>query len=292
MRIIELKHLGKLHRKNHYGDGVFDHPAKMHPELARWIIENHSERGDWMLDPMAGVGTTAIEGMLLGRNVMAMEIERQWAENISISVAMAAVGILPMGEVQVTCADARDPRSYRDPNFPVINTVITSPPYGIDMHGGGIANEQRPGGMRPYDMAVTSPPYGNRLSDEKVDDGDNGRIGYRQADAKNRNNLGNFLIDSHEYKNGMWQVYWNCYDAVKDGGKMIIVTKNFYYKGELKQLDKLTEALMWGASWVLEEHIKFKLPFDSMWQKMYAKKYPDREIVRHEDIQVFVKGSI
>ncbi len=288
MRELTLKHLGKQHRKINYADGTFHHPAKMHPELARWIIEEYTNEGDYILDPMAGVGTTLIEGMLLGRNMVGIELEKEWAELLNQSINMQSRGIMPMGTAKVIWGDATKRITF-DKHIGMNDVVITSPPYGIDMHGGGIAKEQRPGGFVPYDTVITSPPYGNRLADEKVDDGDEGRMGYRQSNSKNKHNLGNYLLHTFEYQEGMMKVYAHCYWITNRGGKMITVTKNFYYKGELQRLDSTTKRLVENAGWEFEEQIKFKLPYDSMWQKMYAKKYPEREIVKHEDVLVFGK---
>ena len=53
------------------------HPAKMELSLCREIIKRYSKLGDTILDPMAGIGTTIIEGMLLGRNVIGIECEQE-----------------------------------------------------------------------------------------------------------------------------------------------------------------------------------------------------------------------
>lgn len=260
MREIELPHLGKLHRKNYYSQNAFHHPAKMHPELARWIIEQYSSEGDLILDPMAGIGTTVIEAMLLGRHAIAIEIEPKWARVIHESASKRSGGIMPMGRVQVVLGDSTHAITYDMGQITNPDLIIMSPPYGIDLHGGGIAKEQRPGGLRPYDQI-----------------------------KKNKKNLGNYLLESFEYTSGMQNIYQHAVDITKPGGFMVTVTKNFYYKGELKQLDFETIQLAESVGWSLGEHLKFKLPYDSMWQKMYAKKYPERTPVKHEDILVFEK---
>lgn len=257
MKEIELPHLGKLHRKNHYAEGSFHHPAKMHPELARWIIQEYTLVGDMILDPMAGIGTTLIEGAMMGRYTYGIELERRWAELIIESSKMMATGITPVGNVKVVLGSAMATRSYN--TLPICKMVIMSPPYGLDLHGGGIAKKQRPGGLTPYEH------------------------------NKSKTNLGNHLLHTQDYQRGMYRVYRNCHKYVENNCTMALVTKNFYYKGELKRLDLKTIQLAEEAGWDFEKQIKFKLPYDSMWQKMYAKKYPDREIVKHEDILIFGK---
>lgn len=258
MKEIELPHLGKLHRKNYYAKGSFDHPAKMHPELAKWIIDQYTLAGDKIIDPMAGIGTTLVEGILMGRWVYVIELERPWVELMLQSVKELTVGIMPVGIATIILGNAMATRTY-DTIPDDCHIGIMSPPYGIDLHGGGIALEQRPGGLVPYE------------------------------NTKKRSNIGNHLLHTTEYQHSMVRVYTNTHDHIIPGGKMILVTKNFYYKGELQRLDLKTIQLAEEAGWDFEEQIKFKLPYDSMWQKMYAKKYPDREIVKHEDILIFGK---
>lgn len=44
------------------------------PQLPRFFIERFSKRGSWIYDPFSGRGTTAIEAALLGRNVVANDV--------------------------------------------------------------------------------------------------------------------------------------------------------------------------------------------------------------------------
>lgn len=61
-----------------------DHPAKMRPSLARAILQIYGESP--VLDPMAGIGTTLVEAMLLGMDAVGVEYKgkfvRQANENI------------------------------------------------------------------------------------------------------------------------------------------------------------------------------------------------------------------
>lgn len=56
------------------------HPAKMHLQMCREIIKLYSKKGDLILDCMGGIGTTLIEGVLLGRNVIMVEYESKFCK--------------------------------------------------------------------------------------------------------------------------------------------------------------------------------------------------------------------
>ena len=52
----------------------YRYPARFSPEFAARAIEAYTEPGDWVLDPFAGGGTTAVESLALGRRVVASDI--------------------------------------------------------------------------------------------------------------------------------------------------------------------------------------------------------------------------
>jgi hypothetical protein len=54
--------------------GVFRFFGKFPPPLARHLIGEFSERGDWVLDPMMGSGTTAVEALDMSRNVVVRDV--------------------------------------------------------------------------------------------------------------------------------------------------------------------------------------------------------------------------
>ena len=54
--------------------GVFRFFGKFPPPIARHLIGEFSERGDWVLDPMMGSGTTAVEALDMSRNVVVRDV--------------------------------------------------------------------------------------------------------------------------------------------------------------------------------------------------------------------------
>ena len=54
--------------------GFYLYPARFHPEIARTIICAFSSKEDWILDPFMGGGTSVIEGLTLGRQVVGSDI--------------------------------------------------------------------------------------------------------------------------------------------------------------------------------------------------------------------------
>jgi len=54
--------------------GIFRFFGKFPPPIAKHLIERFSGEGDWLLDPMVGSGTTAVEALTLGRNAVARDV--------------------------------------------------------------------------------------------------------------------------------------------------------------------------------------------------------------------------
>lgn len=111
------------------------HPAKMLPAIARTAISDYSQPGDYVLDPMCGIGTTLVEAVHLGRDAIGIEYEPAWADLARANIAHArANGASGNGEV--VCGDARHLAGLVDPALRgLVALVLTSPPYGPSVHG-------------------------------------------------------------------------------------------------------------------------------------------------------------
>lgn len=55
--------------------GIHKYPAKFFPELPRWLISKYSQKGQTILDPFSGSGTSNIEAMILGRHSVGVDVD-------------------------------------------------------------------------------------------------------------------------------------------------------------------------------------------------------------------------
>jgi len=135
--------------KHFFTEKSISHPAKMNLNLLRWIISTYTESADVVLDPMAGTGSTIILASTMGRHGIAIEYESKFCEMIeeNIQRALNQHTFTKKGEMACVRGDARELSKY----------LIKS------------------------DIIISSPPYGNRLSDVAIQDDDPARMGYRQA---------------------------------------------------------------------------------------------------------------
>lgn len=101
------------------------HPATFPIALARRAIELFTHRGELVLDPFAGSGTTMVAAQDLDRNAVGFDLQRDYVE-------LAMLRLQPGGEERpqrqlCVCDDARSIPSYVAPE--TVGLILTSPPY-------------------------------------------------------------------------------------------------------------------------------------------------------------------
>lgn len=56
------------------------HPAPMAKWLANWAVRAYSKEGDFVLDPMCGIGTTGVEAIKLGRYFLGFDVNEEYTK--------------------------------------------------------------------------------------------------------------------------------------------------------------------------------------------------------------------
>jgi len=100
-----------------------DYRGNFAPQIARNIIEMYSSKGDCLLDPMVGAGTTLIEAKLLARDAVGIDIN---PDATKLSAEAIRFKHSPASRQQVKTGDARDLSFLKDNS---IDLVLTHPPY-------------------------------------------------------------------------------------------------------------------------------------------------------------------
>jgi len=151
-------------RKAWFVPDAMSHPAKGH--LGMWweVFEKYTQPGQWVLDPMAGIGSSLI-GAMMGRNIICNEMETHFVQPMVASWHKMRQQVMlgcTLGEVVIIQGDARClPLRSAD-------VVVTSPPWQDEREGSGLRTPGNPDGdrkgltqwgyTRPA-AVVTSPPY-------------------------------------------------------------------------------------------------------------------------------------
>jgi len=207
-------------------DDKIKHPASFPESLVREFIEFFTKRGDWVLDPFLGSGSTLIACYETGRNGIGIELSEYWAniaktrlENVKKQSRIDKFLGEDETEQIIVVGDAREiDKIWKEKGFPKVKYVITSPPYWNQLKRNYIRQKKRKEEGLPTLYSDDPRDLGN------IDD-------YTQ-----------FLLE-------LKKIFDKIYDIVEDGGYLTIITNNIYTNGRLYPLAFDTLILL-SEKWV------------------------------------------
>jgi len=123
--------------------GVLVHPAKFPETMAQEFIEFFTRPGETVLDPMAGTGSALVAALRAGRNSYGIELNPKYAEIARQIVAEERQSLGKSIEVlksEIIFGDAGLATTYQ---FPMIDYVLTSPPYWDMLRAKGAATQKK-----------------------------------------------------------------------------------------------------------------------------------------------------
>ena len=262
-------------RAGRYDPASTEHPGKMLPDLARRIVENYSDPGDLVVDPMCGIGTTLVEGAAVGRRCVGVELEARWAA-LARSNLDRVVDPENRSLADVHVGDARGLPDLLPEIAGSVDLVATSPPYACD--AGTIDKAAWLAGRRLCEKATLN--YSTRRAN----------LGHARGAA---------------YMVQMREVYEACFDVLRPGGLLVTVTKNTRRGGRLFDLAGATVRLAHQVGFRYLQHVVALLAGvrdgglvarPSFWQVTQLRAAHDRgwpvHLVAHEDVLVFAKPQV
>ncbi|HEX5807289.1 MAG TPA: DNA methyltransferase [Anaerolineales bacterium] len=122
---------------------VLVHPAKFPETLAQEFIEFFTKRGETVLDPMAGTGSTLIAALHAGRNSYGIELNAKYAQ---IAEQIIEEERNTLGETVSNLQSLiinGDAAHISDYQLPLANYVLTSPPYWDMLHAKGAQTQKK-----------------------------------------------------------------------------------------------------------------------------------------------------
>ena len=138
--------------------GVLVHPAKFPETLAKEFIEFFTKEGQNVLDPMAGTGSTLVAALRVGRNSYGVELNPKYAEIAEqiIEEERRALGDSVSNlRSQMIHGDAAQITNYE---LPMIDYVLTSPPYWDMLHARGAETQKKRRASAELDVHYSDDP--------------------------------------------------------------------------------------------------------------------------------------
>lgn len=130
------------------------HPATYPISLARKAIELLTHRGELVLDPFVGSGTTLVAAQDCGRNAIGFDLQPGYVE-LSRSRIATLPGLESTRQIAV-CDDARSIPRYLEPE--TVSLILTSPPYA-NLLNRRRRNKSRRGDSRKNDQYLQVEQY-------------------------------------------------------------------------------------------------------------------------------------
>jgi DNA modification methylase len=138
--------------------GALVHPAKYPETMAQEFIEFFTKQGETVLDPMAGTGSTLIAAMRAGRNSYGIELNPNYAKIANQIIEEERKTLGPSIEIlqsKIINGDASNALEYQ---LPIIDYVLTSPPYWDMLHAKGADNQKKRRDSEELDVVYSDDP--------------------------------------------------------------------------------------------------------------------------------------
>ncbi len=199
------------------------HPAKFPESLAEEFISFFTKKGEWVLDPFLGTGSSLIAAGKLERNGVGIELLSKYHKIAKKRIERNAFD----NELIALRGSSQKLKALLYDAVPEIK----------------------------FDYVITSPPYWNQLERNGIRQKQRKEKGLDTVYSKHKSDLGN-VKNYDEFLEKQAEIFDEVYDVTKPGGYLTIITNNVYHKGKLFPLafDTAISLTKRGArSWTLKD---------------------------------------
>lgn len=189
------------------------HPASFPETMIKEFILFFTKRGEWVLDPFLGSGSTLISAFESGRNAIGIELSEYWAniakkrlEEVKSQKRMETYTEGEETKQIIIIGDSREiDKIWYQNNFPMVDFVITSPPYWNQLRRTWLRQKKRKEEGLPTEYSEDEKDIGN------IDD-------YEK-----------FILEEK-------LIFDKVYEITKDNGYLVIITNNIFADKKLYPL--------------------------------------------------------
>jgi len=238
-------------RKKYYSNEE-KHIAKTPLHGNRWCIQTYTSEDDWVLDPTMGAGTTAVEALNHGRNVVGTELEINYYHAIKKNIEKNNPH---SKKTLIYCGNALHllqylPQKYRDREF--VKLVINNPPYSGDFNQTSFGEKGDSYEYHPQNLA--------------------------------------FLKENPEYYDRIKKIYAQCSRILMRGGYFCVGVKDMVRNKKPYPLHEYLGKILTGLEFSYEGMVLLPHHPPTLFMNTYQKQYPEVEkIPRYQTLLIFKK---
>lgn len=178
------------------------HPAVFPISLAKKVTELFTHKGELVLDPFAGSGTTLVAARDLDRNAVGFDIKEDYIKLCEERLSQQSM--LAEAQQLAVLDDARNISDYFEEE--TISLIFTSPPYA-NLLNRARKNKSRRGDLRQNDQYLKVEQY-----------------------SQNPNDLGTLTLD--QFSEAMAQIYKDMLPLLKPKGHCVINVPDMWWENQ------------------------------------------------------------
>ena len=203
------------------------HPAKYPESLIEDFIRFFTKKGQIVIDPFLGTGSTAVAAKNTARNCIGIEINKKYA-------------IISKSRLKQKSIEKWMGANIESQWFKIFtedsNCLLE------------IWEKNR---LPQVDFCITSPPYWNQLKRNSMRQAERKNKGLDTIYSTNPKDIGN-LEDYKEFIDAQKKIFEKVYTVLKDRGYLVIITNNVFFKGRVYPL-AFDTATSLAEKWVLKD---------------------------------------
>jgi len=203
-----------VHRPEPRGDQKIRHPASFPESLVREFILFFTKRGEIVIDPFLGTGSSLVAAVDAGRSGVGFEIVGEYAEISKRRVDDALNG-----------KRGGDGPARRKPCWAEV----------IQADSKKLSETWKKKGFPPADYCITSPPYWNQLKRNSIRQKERVEKGLDTEYSDNPEEIGN-IENYSSFLNAMKLLFDEVYNVMKPNGYLTVITNNVFTEGRMYPL--------------------------------------------------------
>ncbi|MGQ9691770.1 MAG: DNA methyltransferase [Thermoproteota archaeon] len=208
-----------IHRPAPRENAKLLHPAAFPESLVKEFIEFFTKKGELVLDPFLGTGSTLLACIESNRSGVGIEVVRKWA-------------VIAQSRVDKMLAQKRGSEQFLESMGLTSQKLLIKVIHGDSRYLSRIWEENR---LPPAAYCITSPPYWNQLKRNYIRQKERVTKGLETKYSEDPADIGN-IDDYDDFLQAIKNIFNEVYKVTKNMGYLTVVTNNVFFDGRVYPL--------------------------------------------------------